>query len=289
MSASRIGCRLAEPGLWFTERGVPLDLSMMSPPTMLLWHLRVSTERHLGLEVAELFLPPPSTPTTAASDQATEALPTPAVQSLSATPLGSSSHPTVFVPPLPTPCHGEESVLHQVRSGDPLPLLDSPSWTPANLWQRRPCTADVWMVRRSLSKSGKGSLTAELEGRYKAIVCDAVWTKARLIEADYLLDSDKCDLCGQDTDTLHHRFWLCSHPQAVVLRSSVTTPQLRREAIAAGPHCMWHSRGIPFFVSDLAVGPSPYPLARFFKDDVDVTGSEWRFPRWVLHQRQALL
>ena len=57
LSAARVGWTLAEPGLWFNELGIPIDLSSMSP-AMLNWHLRVSLEHHLAQEVADRYADP---------------------------------------------------------------------------------------------------------------------------------------------------------------------------------------------------------------------------------------
>jgi len=51
-----------------------------------------------------------------------------------------------------------------------------------------------------------------------AAATNAIWTLWRLQQAGYLVDDCRCPLCKDMIDTLHHRLWVCKHPEAVRLR-----------------------------------------------------------------------
>ena len=80
-------------------------------------------------------------------------------------------------------------------------------------------TVDIAATRNILRAKGKKALEPSEKGMYAAAVCDAVWTRARLQDADYEVDTDMCAKCGVERDTVHHRVWRCQHDQCVKERS----------------------------------------------------------------------
>ena len=65
--------------------------------------------------------------------------------------------------------------------------------------RRVKCGADIATVKHILSEKGKKALTPSQKGLYKATVCDAVWTKARLEDAGYEVGDVKCARCKKST------------------------------------------------------------------------------------------
>ncbi len=63
-------------------------------------------------------------------------------------------------------------------------------------------------------------LTIMDRSAYRAVVCGAVMTYSRAARAGYIVQ-DCCPLCGQRGDTIRHRIWLCTHPDAVAARDAV--------------------------------------------------------------------
>ena len=80
----------------------------------------------------------------------------------------------------------------------PQQWIEELPWSPTHAWQARQRTADVHMVKRILNKTGRGALTKEQKGLYKAVACDAVWPKTRLKEAGYCIEDVNCAKCGCD-------------------------------------------------------------------------------------------
>ena len=67
-----------------------------------------------------------------------------------------------------------------------------------------------------------------------AAATNAIWTRTRLHNAGYELESVACEKCGRGADTLHHRLWLCQDPDVVRARSKVATDGAITRAIQAG-------------------------------------------------------
>ena len=84
------------------------------------------------------------------------------------------------------------------------------------------------------------------KGSLVAVVCNAVWSKARVAAAGLPLrgvdgaaveatgDALLCDKCGRAPDTVFHRCWVCDHPEAVAARTRWAPPWLVQKARAAG-------------------------------------------------------
>ena len=123
-------------------------------------------------------------------------------------------------------------------------------------------TADPLLVNRSACldpardyiKKRKHSTKAK--SAVAAVVTNSLWTKSRLRESGYQLDDVLCDLCGVATDTLHHRLWICNHPQAVCARNRIAGTRLVAEAVTAGDQSTFFCHGILPHPCDLLPLPS---------------------------------
>ena len=137
-------------------------------------------------------------------------------------------------------------------------------------------TIDVAAARNILRERGRRALEPAVKGMYMCAACDAVWTKTRLAEANYVIDDVRCEKCGSLDDTIHHRVWVCNSPECKTLREA-TAPRWRiDEAVAAGPTSVFHNRGLLANAADLAVGPPAQPYGKFFRDGVEVVDeAQW--------------
>jgi len=66
-----------------------------------------------------------------------------------------------------------------------------------------------------------------------AAATNAIWTLWRLHCAGYFIEDYKCPMCKRMVDTLHHRLWVCDHPEAVRLRKKAATQAIIDAAVAA--------------------------------------------------------
>ena len=89
----------------------------------------------------------------------------------------------------------DESVVAPSVDGGQQWIADL-AWTPTAAWHSRRRTADIYMLKRIINKTGEGALTKEQKGLYKAAACDAIWTKERLRNAGYQVDSNLCEKCA---------------------------------------------------------------------------------------------
>ncbi len=71
-------------------------------------------------------------------------------------------------------------------------------------------------------------LTSADVAAYKAAACGAIMTFNRAAELGYAVE-DVCPLCGMAGDTLRHRIWRCTHPDAVRARNIFAPEWLQRE------------------------------------------------------------
>ncbi len=72
-------------------------------------------------------------------------------------------------------------------------------------------------------------LTAADRAAYRSVACGAIMTYSRAARSGYLV-RDLCPLCKRASDTVRHRVWHCTHPDAVAAREAVAPQWLRREA-----------------------------------------------------------
>ncbi len=77
---------------------------------------------------------------------------------------------------------------------------------------------------------------------YKAVSCGAVMTFQRAARLGYLVE-DRCPLCGAAGDSIRHRIWRCTHPDAVAARCSVAPAWLQREEAAAADSASFWTTG----------------------------------------------
>ena len=63
---------------------------------------------------------------------------------------------------------------------------------------------DFLPARQVIESNVNDQVTPLQKGALRAVVCDAVWIKERLIKAGYQVDP-LCELCGKSVDTVFHR------------------------------------------------------------------------------------
>jgi hypothetical protein len=77
----------------------------------------------------------------------------------------------------------------------------------------------------------------------KAVACNAIWTRQRLVTTGGLAIDPSCQLCGgMHPDTMWHRLWVCPHADVVELRNTLDLELVAR-AIRAGPDSLLYGRG----------------------------------------------
>ena len=88
-----------------------------------------------------------------------------------------------------------------------------------------PCLAqeDGPRVLTDVARAACAPASKKLDPLGKTLVacfyCDGIWTRTRLQQAGYVVDSLLCDLCGLEPDTLDHRMYRCTAPEAVQART----------------------------------------------------------------------
>jgi len=94
--------------------------------------------------------------------------------------------------------------------------------------------ADTAILRAMLDSRAKGALSAGGKCVLRGIAANAFWTRDRLAMAGYDVEP-WCPLCSTGArDTIHHRAWVCPCAGAVRAREAHASPELIREAVAAG-------------------------------------------------------
>ena len=81
-----------------------------------------------------------------------------------------------------------------------------------------------------MANSEGGRLSRKESSSLRNAAVNAIWTKCRLKEAGYELETTLCDMCGQENDTLWHRIWFCRNPQVVPARNRFANTALQTEA-----------------------------------------------------------
>ena len=107
--------------------------------------------------------------------------------------------------------------------------------------------------RQVIESQAADQLTPLQKGALRGTVCDAIWTKERLLAVGCIFDST-CELCSLQPDTLFHWLWEC-----VVVdeeRKKVAPQHLIEEARRLGPSSAAFCKGI---CADLAA-TVPHPL-----------------------------
>jgi len=93
-----------------------------------------------------------------------------------------------------------------------------------------------------------------------AAATNAIWTLWRLQQAGYLIDDCRCPLCKEMIDTLHHRLWVCKHPEAVRLRRKAAS-QVIIDVAVSSPESPLFNHGI--FPHPVDVYPNPAESADY--------------------------
>ncbi len=103
-------------------------------------------------------------------------------------------------------------------------------------------------------------LTPADRAAYRSVACGALMTFSRAARCGYLVP-DRCPLCGQDGDTVHHRIWRCQHPDAVAARSAAAPEWLRKEAERSDPCDSFWTHGFVPHPGDVWPKPAANPDA----------------------------
>ena len=134
----------------------------------------------------------------------------------------------------------------------------------------------------------EGDSHAEESSSLRNAAVNAIWTKCRLKEAGYELETTLCDMCGQENDTLLHRIWFCRNPQVVAARNRFASPALQAEATRENADLLWVTRAIIDDPSDHLHPPNDKDLA--VNEEILVveawnlgTGSLLGIQRWQLY------
>ena len=116
-------------------------------------------------------------------------------------------------------------------------------------------------VARRVANSKGGRLSRKESSSLRNAAVNAIWTKCRLKEAGYELETTLCDMCGQENDTLWHRIWLCRNPQVVAARNRFANTALQTEATREDVDLLWVTRAIIDDPSDHLPPPNDKDLA----------------------------
>ena len=117
-------------------------------------------------------------------------------------------------------------------------------------------TVGFAVVRQVLNSNAGSQLTTLQKGALRAVACDAVWPKDRLIAAGYDVDP-VCELCRAQPDSMFHRLWECQNEAAKLARKEIAPQRLIDEALALGPTSAVFCRGL---CQDLSLAV-PAPLS----------------------------
>ena len=108
-------------------------------------------------------------------------------------------------------------------------------------------------------RSRKHPLEPLQRGCLLSVAAGALWTRTRLRDAGYHV-CPMCPKCGKAEDTEHHRWWMCSHPDAQQVRDRHATPALQHRARRAGAHSLVYSRALVEHPVSFCAPPASKPL-----------------------------
>ena len=114
--------------------------------------------------------------------------------------------------------------------------------------------ASLEIARRVADTKG-GRLSRKESSSLRNAAVNATWTKCRLKEAGYELETTLCDMRGQD------RIWFCRNPQVVAARNRFANPALQTEATQKDVDLLWVTRAIIDDPSDHLPPPNAKDLA----------------------------
>ena len=137
---------------------------------------------------------------------------------------------------------------------------------------------DFTTPRQVIESRATDALTPLQKGALRAVACDAVWPKDRLIKEGYLVDPF-CELCKKHPDSMFHRIWECDCPDAVQARTSIAPPHLVREALARGPTCAAFTRGLGPDLSKYMEPPVNNGGIKYTRNGCEVADRQL----WTLH------
>jgi hypothetical protein len=112
-----------------------------------------------------------------------------------------------------------------------------------------------------------------------AACCNALWTRDRLVRSGYELETNLCELCGLQVDTIHHRLYICTDPGAVEARNWIADKMnkdangvwwprnkvILGEAISNGELDPMYLHAVFPHPSDVQPGPALNTGAEFFR------------------------
>ncbi len=109
--------------------------------------------------------------------------------------------------------------------------------------------------------SSDRKLTAADRAAYRSVACGAIMTFSRAARGGYLV-RDLCPLCKQASDTVRHRVWHCTHPDAVAAREEVAPLWLRKEAERSGASDSFWIHGLIPHPAEEWPSPASTPVAQ---------------------------
>ena len=81
--------------------------------------------------------------------------------------------------------------------------------------------------------------TPKDKGLVAALATQGLRTRARLVRSGLAIDV-LCPLCSLAPDTIHHRLYVCGHPDTVEIRTRILKPwQLEEARQAAASSALW--------------------------------------------------
>ena len=103
------------------------------------------------------------------------------------------------------------------------------------------------------------------KGLARSFFCGSIWTKTRAREAGYAIDDVRCELCGDEDDTIYHRLYGCRSLLAVQARAVLPATAAgfaNRAALDTLEARLLCTRGIAANPADLAPGPAEDMICR---------------------------
>ena len=116
-------------------------------------------------------------------------------------------------------------------------------------------------VARRVADSKRGPHSRNESSSLRNAAVNEVWTKCRLKDAKYELETSLCDMCGQEDDTLWHRICFCRNPQVVAARNRFASVTLQAEATKGNADLLWVTRAIIDDPSDHLPPPNAKDVA----------------------------
>jgi len=115
----------------------------------------------------------------------------------------------------------------------------------------RACPGWIWRLTRPGNKTQ--SIDAQAKYLIRAAACDALWTRDRAEKAGYVVESTVCPLCQTAQDSVFHRVWECTHPEAKEARDGIAPEWLQKKVA--------EDKGNPLWINGWMAHPIGWPKA----------------------------